>query len=152
MGQNQFNRDPSWKYNGQEADLMKQVEISNKTLRAWGCNYKKGKIYVHWSVALEKVKGMYLIERSFDKLQWSIVGTKKGIGTNLPVFLTYFITDNINEPGTYFYRITKFHKDKSYYESQVMTLVVTKRQAEKMERHMDFDPNRRKRRKRFIFF
>ena len=134
---------------------MMEVKIKNKTLRAFGVNYKKGKIYIHWSVALEKSKGWYQIERSFDKRKWDYVGTKSGIGTNLPVLLSYYLTDEINEAGTYYYRLRKYHEDKSYYESDVMEVFITEKQAQKMERHMEFSPDRAKRtkkRKRFIFF
>ena len=102
-------------------EVVSLEEHPANTLTLFEVRQASGKVYLHWLVKQEFEDGLFIIERSNTLEYFEVIGTKKGIGSNIEAPLAYYFTDKTPLNSAY-YRITKVHQSGTYYRSPVIKI------------------------------
>ena len=79
---------------------------------------------LNWQTASEINNDYFTIERSTDKVNWSIISKINGSG-NSNDLVAYFYQDNIMQYGLYYYRLKQTDFDGKYSYSQIRSIEIT---------------------------
>ena len=74
------------------------------------CNETGDKVNVNWSTASEHNTSYFVVEKSRDGINWTILNTLGAAGNSTTV-IEYALTDNNVVSGTTYYRLTQFDND-----------------------------------------
>jgi hypothetical protein len=74
------------------------------------CNETGDKVNVNWSTASEHNASYYVVDKSRDGVNWTILNTLAAAGNSTTV-IEYALTDNNVVSGTTYYRLTQFDND-----------------------------------------
>lgn len=89
----------------------------------------EGKVYLHWNVADQHADGIYLVYRSMDGENFTMVGQKSGIGTPHCMDIAYYFTDEFNSTETAYYKIMHISRQQTYMISEEIAVAGTLRPA-----------------------
>jgi hypothetical protein len=77
--------------------------------------YNSGKVFLNWTAKNEPADCIYIIERSQDGKDFSSVGIKEGIGTEIELFYSWM--DDTPPDGFAYYRVKKITRDGMQFYS-----------------------------------
>ncbi|MFH2096018.1 MAG: hypothetical protein ABIJ16_09965, partial [Bacteroidota bacterium] len=74
----------------------------------------EGTVYLNWLMPMEQEDCVFLIQKSYNNIEFETIGTKRGVGGDVKIDLLYCFSEKAElVPGSYiFYRICKITKDQ----------------------------------------
>ena len=75
--------------------------------------YNSGKVFLNWTAKNEPSDCIYIVERSMDGKDYTSVGVKEGIGTEIELFYSWM--DETPPDGFAYYRVKKITKDGTQF-------------------------------------
>jgi parallel beta-helix repeat protein len=82
----------------------------------------KESVKVEWTTANEKDNAFFEVQRSVNGIDFSVIGTVKGIG-NATRITPYFFTDNKPNMGINYYRIKQVDRDEKSVFTNILTVL-----------------------------
>ncbi len=86
-------------------------------------NLHNAEVDIEWSTATEINSDYFLIERSSDLNNWTVIDKVKSIGTS-QIIQHYGTVDRTPESGVYYYRLRQVDRDGIYHYYGVRSIVV----------------------------
>ena len=71
--------------------------------------YNSGKVFINWTAKNEPTDCIYVVERSPNDKEYTSVGVKEGIGSEIELFYSW--VDQAPPAGYVYYRIKKITKE-----------------------------------------
>ena len=107
----------SW---AQESNKESQMVLAENTYTAgtiqnYTTVYNSGKVFLNWTAKDEPSDCIYIIERSQDGKDFTSVGIKEGIGTEIELFYSWM--DDTPPEGFAYYRVKKITRDGTQFYS-----------------------------------
>ncbi len=85
------------------------------TIQNYTTVYNSGKVFLNWTAKNEPADCIYIIERSQNGKDFSSVGIKEGIGTEIELFYSWM--DDTPPDGFAYYRVKKITRDGTQFYS-----------------------------------
>ncbi len=85
------------------------------TIQNYTTVYNSGKVFLNWTARNEPSDCIYIIERSQDGKEFTSVGIKEGIGTEIELFYSWM--DDTPPEGFAYYRVKKITRDGTQFYS-----------------------------------
>lgn len=93
-------------YFGQNKQYLTTVADNiQKNVTSFSAKSCEGKVYLNWTTHCIKYDGIYIIERSTDNKNFSLIGLKAGTGCDLNIDLLHCWTDKNAPEGNVYYRL-----------------------------------------------
>jgi hypothetical protein len=101
------------------ADNTLPVELSSFTAAI-----QNKSVVLNWATATEINNYGFVVERSFDKVNWNKIGFKNGYGNSNSVKDYSYIDNDITKNGMYYYRLKQIDNNGNYEYSNVIEVNV----------------------------
>ena len=108
----------AWSQESQNAEnmlLANNQAFSAGTIQNYTTVYNSGKVFLNWTAKNEPSDCIYIVERSQDGKDFSSVGIKEGIGTEIELFYSWM--DDSPPDGFAYYRVKKITRDGTQFYS-----------------------------------
>ena len=89
--------------------MMAGNEQTGTSIMNYSTVYNSGKVFINWTAKDEPADCIYVVERSSNDKEYTSVGVKEGIGSDIELFYSW--VDQTPPSGYVYYRIKKITKD-----------------------------------------
>ena len=89
--------------------MLSGNEQQASTIMNYSTVYNSGKVFINWTAKDEPADCIYVVERSSNDKEYTSVGVKEGIGSEIELFYSW--VDQAPPAGYVYYRIKKITKD-----------------------------------------
>ncbi|MCC6384710.1 MAG: hypothetical protein IT241_06095 [Bacteroidia bacterium] len=94
---------------------------STGTITKYTTIYNSGKVFLNWTARNEPADCIYIIERSQDGNDYTSIGVKEGIGTEIELFYSWM--DETPPEGFAYYRVKKITRDGMQFYSAANAVI-----------------------------
>lgn len=89
--------------------MLSGNEQPGSTILNYSTVYNSGKVFINWTAKDEPADCIYVVERSSNDKEYTSVGVKEGIGSEIELFYSW--VDQAPPAGYVYYRIKKITRD-----------------------------------------
>jgi len=89
--------------------MLAGTEQAGTQIMNYSTVYNSGKVFINWTAKDEPADCIYVVERSSNDKEYTSVGVKEGIGSDIELFYSW--VDQAPPAGYVYYRIKKITKD-----------------------------------------